>query len=276
MKVVIAIGKILLAWMALIVAQIIAGIVVPVKMAGPSSASEWLLSNLLIAAAVSFVAARSDWRGWRLGLGLAAISCGVTTINFIEGWVFLTGSGISWGRVMGSMIVSYALAVPLWVLIFRWRADALPLGDRALPARPLSGKLWRFAVSDVVYFTLYITAGTIIFPYVREFYAAQTLPPLGKLAVLQLALRGPLLVGICILLVRMIGLSRALGALATAVVFVVISGIAPLIVPNPIFPDTVRLVHLCEVTGSNSIFGAFVAWLWSGPSRTAAALKQAA
>src|SRR5205809_5710869 len=44
----------------------------------------------------------------------------------------------------------------------------------------------------------YFVAGTIIFPFVRDFYATQTLPPFGQLVILQLLVRGPILVGLCL------------------------------------------------------------------------------
>jgi hypothetical protein len=47
--------------------------------------------------------------------------------------------------------------------------------------------------------------------------------------------------------------------------------------PNPVFPDSVRWVHFCEVTSSNFAFGAIVAWLWGQPKLVQSpALAQAA
>lgn len=70
---------------------------------------------------------------------------------------------------------------------------------------------------------------------------------------------------ICLLLVRMLGLSGRSGALAVGLVFATVNGIAPLLIPNGIFPDYVRWAHFCEVASSNFLFGAFVAWLWREP-----------
>jgi hypothetical protein len=49
-------------------------------------------------------------------------------------------------------------------------------------------------------------------------------------------------------------------------VFTLLSGVAPLLMPNPYFPDSVRFMHLCEVTSSNFIFATIVAWLWGQPA----------
>jgi hypothetical protein len=81
---------------------------------------------------------------------------------------------------------------------------------------------------------------------------------------LQLFVRGPAYVVICLLLVRMLGLSGRMGALAVGLAFATVNGIA-LLIPNGAFPDYVRLAHFYEVTSSNFLFGAFVAWVWREP-----------
>jgi len=87
---------------------------------------------------------------------------------------------------------------------------------------------------------------------------------------LQLFVRGPLFVALCLLLVRMVRLAGAKGALAVGMMFTIISGVAPLLMPNPFFPDAVRWAHFCEVSSSNFLFGAFVGWLWGERERAGA------
>ena len=82
---------------------------------------------------------------------------------------------------------------------------------------------------------------------------------------LQLLVRGPVFILLCLALVRMLGLPRLGGALAVGAVFTILSGVAPLLMPNPFFPDAVRWAHFCEVTSSNFVFGAIVGWLWGQP-----------
>lgn len=60
----------------------------------------------------------------------------------------------------------------------------------------------------------------------------------------------------------MLGWPRLSGALAVGARFAFLSGVAPLIIPNPYFPDAVRWMHFYEVTHSNFVFGSLVAWLW--------------
>jgi hypothetical protein len=66
------------------------------------------------------------------------------------------------------------------------------------------------------------------------------------------------------------------GAFAVGAIFTVLSGIAPLLIPNPVFPDAVRWVHMCEVTSSNFVFGIIVGWLWGGPRLAQSAVLRSA
>jgi hypothetical protein len=95
--------------------------------------------------------------------------------------------------------------------------------------------------------------------------------------VLELLVRAPAFIVLCLLLVRMLGLPRLSGALAAGAVFALLSGVAPLLMPNPYFPDVVRWAHFCETSSSNFVFAALVAWLWGQPKLVHAnALAQAA
>jgi hypothetical protein len=120
-------------------------------------------------------------------------------------------------------------------------------------------------VSDFAYLFLYFGTGMIIFPFVKNFYATQHLPSAVSIAALQLLVRGPVFVLVCLSLTRMLGLPRLQGALAVGLMFTLLSGVAPLLMPNPFFPDSVRWVHFCEVVSENFVFGAIVAWLWGRP-----------
>lgn len=68
----------------------------------------------------------------------------------------------------------------------------------------------------------------------------------------------------------MIGLPRWKGALAVGLAFTLLSGVAPLVMPNPYFPDAVRWVHFGEVVSSNFVFGALVGLIWGKPRLTVA------
>jgi hypothetical protein len=260
-----AIGvQILLGWVALVLVQMIIGMLVPVRMTPPPHAASWfLLSDLLIVTALGYVAAHSKLRGLRLGVALAAIPFGIAVVNLIEGAVFLSRQDADWGRIAINMLLSYALVSPLWAYIFRGQPaieSEAASGDEALGTR-----LWKFLVSDVTYLVLYYAAGSVIFPFVKGFYATQHVPRTGTIVALQLLIRGPVFVLICLGLLRMFHMPRLRAALMTGLVFTAVSGVAPLLIPNAFFPDYVRWVHMAEVTSSNFLFGAFVGWLWTVP-----------
>lgn len=273
MKYVTSISKILLGWLALAAAQMIAGMVVPIKTPPVPHGLEWMLAtDFLIVAVLGTLAVRSDWLGWKLAVTLAAIPFAINLVNMIEGTVFLKNSGIPWRGLTLIVGLTYALVVPAWRFIFGQGSEA-PAYYAPLQQKSWTSMAWRFAVSDIAYVVLYFTAGLIIFPYVRAFYATQTVPPAGTIIALQLLLRGPVFVAICLLLVRMIGLPRLTGALAVGLAFTLLSGVAPLLMPNPYFPDAVRWVHFAEVTSSNFVFGVIVGLLW-GRGRVLAAPLQ--
>ncbi|MGA7752830.1 MAG: hypothetical protein WCB05_08365 [Candidatus Sulfotelmatobacter sp.] len=258
----------LVVFVAACIIQAVAGALLlsQVKIPAAPHALGWIiLSTLLVVAALSVVAFRSDLRGWSLGAALAGIPLVIGCVNTIEGIFFLTNSPIPWSRLFAFMIVSAVLIIPVWALLFGKRPEDARDHYHPIASQSIGEKLWKFVVSDFAYSFLYITAGAIVFPYVKDFYATQHLPTMPEIFAMQLLLRGPVFILLCLALVRMLGMPRLAGALAVGAVFTILSGVAPLLLPNPVFPDAVRWAHLCEVTSSNFVFGAIVAWLWGRP-----------
>jgi hypothetical protein len=280
MKLSSAIPRAVFVFVAVCVIQAAAGALVlaPTKFPSVPSAMYWmLLSNALVVASLGLVAVRSDWRGWRLGAAMAGIPLAISCLNGIEGVVFLTNIGMDWRRFFAYMLVSAILIMPVWMLFFGKRADVAQRHFHPTASKSLGEIVWKFLVSDVAYVFFYLGAGTIVFPYVKDYYATQHLPPMSSLIALQLLLRGPLFIVICLVLVRMLGLRGLRGALAVGAVFTLLSGVTPLLLPNPYMPDAVRWAHMCEVTSSNFVFGAMMAWLWGEPSPAQGlALREAA
>jgi len=255
-----------LAFIGIIVAQTIGGMLVPIKAPPVPHMFEWLLvANALVAAALTVLAVRSDWRGWQLGAALAAIPFIISTANIIEGSVFLKNSNLPWPRIFLHSLISAILIVPVWTLLFG-RRDTTSPHYHPIQAKGRGERAWKFVVSDLSYIVLYYAAGMIIFPFVRNFYATQQLPSQGTIVALQLLIRGPIFVVLCLGFTRMLGMPRLTGALTVGALFTVLSGVAPLLIPNPYFPDAVRWVHFCEVVSENFVFGAIVAWLWGQPT----------
>jgi hypothetical protein len=272
--------RVLLVWIALVLVQIGSGMIVQERSSAGNNALPWfLLSNLIVAVVLCFLAFRSGWRGVRLALALSAIPLVINLANDIDGIVFLTSSGIEWKKEILRLFLASALSVPFWMLIFAGRAERPKFNYCPFKSKPPMERLWRFVVSDIAYYVFYLAAGTTVWftsSQLRDFYATQTIPPAGKLLALQLFVRGPLYVGVCLLMARMTGLPGKLSAAALGMAFAALNGVA-LLVPNQVFPDAVRWAHFYEVVSSSFLFGLFVAWMWrekrTGASRI---MKQAA
>jgi hypothetical protein len=261
-------ARIVLAWIALLAAQILVGMIVhPKTPANPHPMLFLMVSNAFIVLALSWAALRSDWRGWKLLGALFFVRAVVEFANWIEGALYLPNVGIEWSGFIVYEILTAAVATLLWLAIFRGAAVPEPANDHPIPHRSFPQMAWRFILCSAVYVLLYFVAGTIIFPFVRDYYATQHIPSPGQIISLQFFLRGPLFVLVCLTLLRMFRLPHISGALAVGLSFTFISGVAALIMPNGIFPDIVRWAHFWEVSTSNFIFGMVVAWLWGQAQR---------
>ena len=116
------------------------------------------------------MASRADLPGWRLGGGsLAVIPFGIAAANVIEGAVFLK-STLAWGRLFLLTTLSYVLVAPVWGWIFTEK-HAGTMNFHPVEAQGFAARAWRFLASDCAYFALYMIAGILIFPLVRDFYA---------------------------------------------------------------------------------------------------------
>jgi hypothetical protein len=227
---------------------------------------QWmLLTTAVTTAALSVVAVRSEWRGWRLGFSVALIPLAIVVINGIDGIVFLKNLHIGWPRIFLTSAITALLSVPVWMLLFGNRHDTPAQHFHPLASKSPGERVWKLVSCDLTYLVLYFAAGMLVFPYVKSFYTTQTVPSTTTIVGLQLLVRGPLFILLCLLLTRMLGMPRLSGALAVGVLFTVLSGVAPLLMPNPYFPDSVRWAHFSEVVSENFIFGAVVAWLWGQP-----------
>jgi hypothetical protein len=266
--------RVIAAFVGVCVVQVLAGMLaavfLPVKAPLPDDVMrhfpEWmLLTNAVTIAALSVVAVRAEWRGWRLGFSVALIPLAIVMINGIEGIFFLKNLPIAWPRIFLTSAITAIASAPVWMLLFGGRHDTGAEHFRPIASRSVGERLWRLVACDLTYLVLYFAAGMLIFPYVKSFYATQTLPSTGTIVGLQLLVRGPLFLLLCLLLTRMLGMPRLGGALAVGLLFTALSGIAPLLMPNPYFPDAVRWAHFSEVVSENFLFGALVAWLWGQP-----------
>jgi hypothetical protein len=261
-----AFPRALLAFVAIAIVEVVGGIIVPMKPVAIPHLAQWLFLNLAVTvAAMTPLAARAECQGWRLGAAVSAIPLAIFSINLIESLVFLPNTNLEWGKIFLYTLVTAVLSVPVWAVLFGRRKDSER--DRYRPIRAQSGAelAWKFVLCDLLYVLLYFAVGAIIFPYVKDFYATQRLPSAGAIAALQFFVRAPIFILLALAMTRMLGMPRLSGALVVGLVFTILTGTAPLLIPNPVFPDSVRWAHFCEVTSEMFIFGAVVAWLWGPP-----------
>jgi hypothetical protein len=258
-----AIFRLIAAWIALLAAQVVAGMMVHVNSPSMPNVLLWMgVSNAVVVLALGIAALRSDWRDWRLLLALFLVPAAIDIVNSIEGVVYLPNLGIDWRGIIIFELLARAVTAVLWLLIFRSAPVPAATNGAPLPHRSFSQNLGRFVLCSACYVFLYFLAGTIVFPHVRDFYATQRIPSPGQIIALQFFLRGPVFILVCLTLLRMFRLPHLAGALAVGLSFTFLSGVAALIIPNPYFPDYVRWAHFCEVTSSNFVFGFVVGWVW--------------
>jgi hypothetical protein len=260
------IPRAVMAFVAIAIIQMVAGMIVPMKPVPIPNSAPWMLLTLAVTvAALVPLAARAEWQGWRLGAAVSVIPLAIFSINLIEALVFLPNTNLEWGKIFLYTLVSAVLGVPVWAFLFGRGKDVTDDHYRPIRSQSRGELVWKFVLCDFLYVFLYFAVGAIIFPYVKDFYATQRLPSAGAIAALQFFVRAPMFILLALAMTRMLGLPRLSGALAVGLVFTLLTGVAPLLAPNPVFPDSVRWAHFCEVTSEMFIFGAVVAWLWGPP-----------
>jgi hypothetical protein len=262
--------RVLAAGLALTVVQAAAAMLVDALL-GPSGvvlrpgALGWVaLSNLLTAAMLAWLAAWSRLTGMRLAGWLAVVLFGVATFNNLIEAVFFHVFGVAeFARYVLQGALTAAAFGPVLVFIMGRRASA---GRTRVSAAAGPPGPWRLAAADLLYLACYLGAGTIIYPWVRDFYLGRDQPAQLLVVALQLFFRGPVFIALTLCIVRMIGGGRWERALVAGAALSVVGGVA-LLIPNPYLPDAVRWVHLIEVGVSNFVYGVAAAWLLTPPLR---------
>ena len=219
-----------------------------------------LASNILIAGAFVPAIARSTWSNASTAVAVWAVLFGVNGFNsLIEAVVF---------NILGNRTTAYVLFA-MSVLVTALFAPALtvlsrklvpPAKTRRQPALP-RGLPVRILACSALYVITYFVAGMLIYPYIQSFYSQRPLPSPLPLIALQFCVRGPIFTGSILLFAWMIAASRWTTPLACGAMLAVVAGVAPLLVPNPFFPDAIRYAHMIEVTSSNFVFGALAAMI---------------
>jgi hypothetical protein len=239
----------------------------------PGSLGWVVLSNLVTAAPLAWLAKRSRLSGPRLAGCLALLFFGISTFNnMIEALFFHVFGARDLARyLLQGALTAIPFSFVLVALMGRMRGTSSGMASAA-SAGGAGSWAWRLVVADLLYLACYLGAGNVIYPWVREFYESRNLPTQVVIAAMQLLCRGPIFIALTLLAIRMIDGDRWEKAVVAGTMLSLVGGVAPLLIPNPYLPDVVRWAHFFEVGISNFIYGMAIAWLLAPPPRPVAAL----
>lgn len=220
------------------------------------------LSTGLTVGIVYAVGMASGTRGWPLFRLLLQLYAGVNVLNIqIENLVFRTMPPGEIARttatgLLGAAGVSAALA---------WASTRDGKGKSSNAFSTLTANLWwRLPALGMLYILLFLTAGSLILPYIREFYGRNNVIVMPSFGVLLLTefIRGLVHVVSLWPFLRTMSGRRAQAALLAGLALPILGGISSLLLPiDDILPLEIRRVHIAEIFGSNFLFGVITARL---------------
>ena len=233
-----------------------------------------LTVSILNAAVLAYVIIRSRWIGWKLMLTIFFVFYGVTTLMpQIETAFFLTRlpPGMLPRLFLAGAIIA-ALFSPLAVLILGKRKPCEPKDEANNQSHlrlnmPLGEWVGKLCLIVIAYVVIYFTFGYFIAwksAAVRAYYGGQdpgslltqmssVIRETPWLIPLQ-AVRAILWAAIAVPVIRMMKGRWWEAGLAVALLFGVVAT-SLLLLPNPLMPRDVRMVHLLETATSNFLFG---------------------
>lgn len=216
-----------------------------------------LLANLLIVSVLGYYVVHSQYISYKLLFATFVIGYVIGNFNIvIEALIFgiMEDQGMVRAMLMG--IPYNLLGVFLMIRIFgRWDKGAKTLS--AFRSRKVSGWVGRILLANFLYIFFYLAAGILVqelTPGFEEFYEGK-LPSPELFFMTNMGFRGFVFVAIAILIDRSLAGSRLGKAIFVGLVFSIIGGVAPLIPPNELMPEFIRVAHGFEVGFSNFFYG---------------------
>ena len=230
--------------------------------------------------ALSLAILRSRWSGWWLVLAMFTVmALGTAVLPHIDTLFFL--QDLSFGLVAKLALASTLLAaafspIAVWVL-GRAHSGASEDVSSELEHRPM--RQWTLIVLGltILHIVLYFGFGYYVAwksPELRAFYEGED-PGSFYLQMVSVVKGTPMLIPIQVLRGALWGLvaiilaksltgSRWSAALMTASFLVTVFAL-PLLLPNPLMPDSVRYVHLIETVLSRGLYGFLAVWFLRTP-----------
>ena len=236
--------------------------------------------SLINAAVWTYVILRSQWSGWKLILTVFLVFFGVSTLMpQIESAYFITRlpPGLLPRLFVAGLIIA-AVFAPLAVLILGKAKPKATYSDSRL-SMPARSWIAKSGAIIIAYIFFYFTFGYFIAwknPAVRAYYGGSD--PVSFVAhmtnllrdepllFLLQAVRALLWAAIAVPVIKMMKGEWWETGLAVALLFAVMT--SQLLLPNPLMPDEVRMVHLVETASSNFLFGWLVVLILRGTKHT--------
>ena len=259
----------------------------PPEQPAPAQAAATLAALLAVSflntAVLAYVILRSRWAGWKLILVIFFVLYGVVTVMpQIETAFFVTRlpPGMLPRLFLSGAIIA-ALFSPLAVLILGKRKPART-GDASPPRLKMPAGEWvgKLSLIVIAYVAIYFTFGYFIAwksAAVRAYYGGSdpgsfpaqlsTVVRDTPLLLPLQAARALLWAAIAVPVIRMTKGQWWEAGLAVALLFAVVMN-SQLLLPNPLMPREVRMVHLLETATSNFLFGWLLVLVLRGWRRT--------
>lgn len=214
-----------------------------------------LISNFLIIALLGFYVRQSTLKGVKLTFSIFLIYYIIRHFNIlIEAYIFNVTDREETIREMLQGLFIASLFSPVFVYLFnKWAGKIKVLQFKK---RSIFSWVWRVISGVFLYLIFYITAGIILqtaYPGLMDFYKDK-LPSMDVMFLTQFP-RGLLFVAVAVLILRTAQTKQMQSAVLIGLVFSILGGIAPLIIPNELMPGNIRLVHGFEVGISNFLYG---------------------
>ena len=247
---------------------------VPAEQPTPSEAGSALVALIAVSflntAVLAYVILRSRWAGWKLVLAIFVVFYGVMTVmSQIETAFFLTRlpPGLLPRLFLSGAIIAAifsALAVPI---LGKGSSTGTADGSESRLNMPVAQWIVKLSLIVIAYVVIYFTFGYFIAwknDAVRAYYGGGD--PGSLLMQMRINLRNtPMLLplqavralmwtALAVLVIRMMKGEWWEAGFAVASSFGVLMN-SQLLLPNPLMPQEVRMVHLLETASSNFLFG---------------------
>ncbi len=229
--------------------------------ADPLSAVFLMIVSVFNSYLIYFIASRSSWRGSKRVAGIvftvfmvSSFMTQIETLFFGSAFEALTTADVI--LIMLAPLPSITAAALLCVKLYGAGDTAAKAGP--LPLMPL---IKRIAALGAVYTAIYFLFGYFVFEALRVFYSGSPEDAgfIGQLMNNELViypfqfLRGMMFAAFTLPLLSMLRGNK--NAFFKSVCLVYLTAAVVLIIPNPLFPDTVRWAHFIEMLSSMLVFG---------------------